>query len=149
MGCSDCNARNTADGPEDDAPGEGELLCERAEARGLPDAMTVEDRMWSVWRTATKRAESCAHLADLCTGTLDAESLHASNPGVASGVRDEVAREFPFDLDLAAKFEAAAAKWMDVSVKAGKLATVPVLHRERMAELERRARMVRGKGKAH
>lgn len=79
--------------------------------------------MWSTWAFATKRSESCARIAD---------TIAAGGEG---------------DFDRAAKYEAAAAKWADVAVKAGKLATAPVLHRERMAELERRARMVKsGKG---
>lgn len=128
IGCSDCLS-SPADGPEDESPGEGEIACETASRRGLPDAFEVEARMWSVWRTATKRAESCSLMADRLMGVEFA--------GVES---------FEPDLDLAAKFEAAAAKWMDVSVKAGKLATQPVLHRERMFELEKRARLMKGRG---
>ena len=116
------------DGPEQASPGEGERMCAEAARRNLPDAFEVEARMWQVWRTSTKRAEMCAATAD---------ALTAGDEG-------------PPNYDLAAKFEAAAAKWMDVSVKAGKLATGPVLHRERMAELERRARMLKGgKGGVH
>lgn len=85
--------------------------------------------MWNVWRTSTRRAETCAALADRLSQFPTEDE---PNP--------------LFDLDLAAKFEASAAKWMDVSVKAGKLATVPVLHRERMAEMERRARLLKGQG---
>jgi hypothetical protein len=141
IGCSTCNA-STDTGPEDvESAGEGETQCAEAERRGLPDAFEVEARMWSVWRTATRRAETAAAIAD---------KLSHFRPEETRSDEDEEGRPadlFPFDLDLAAKFEAVAAKWMDVSVKAGKLATGPVLHRERMAELERRARLV--KGKAH
>jgi hypothetical protein len=137
IGCATCNA-STDTGPEDVEPaGEGEMQCAEADRRGLPDAFEVEARMWNVWRTATRRAETAAAIADKLSRFQEegAGSPPDTDP-------------FPFDLDLAAKFEAAAAKWMDVSVKAGKLATGPVLHRERMAELERRARLVRGsKGK--
>lgn len=85
--------------------------------------------MWNVWRLATKRAEIAARIADRLNGLA---------------VPDDNEAPLEPDLDLAAKYEAAAAKWADVSVKAGKLATVPVLHRERMAEMERRARLVKG-----
>lgn len=91
--------------------------------------------MWNVWRFSTRRAETAARIADRLS-TFPGE-------GEDSAL---------FDLDLAAKFEASAAKWMDVSVKAGKLATAPVLHRERMAEMERRNRtgvIAQAKGKAH
>lgn len=87
--------------------------------------------MWNVWRMATRRAEIAARIADRLNGLGEIDA-------------DEGETVFEPDLELAAKYEAAAAKWADVSVKAGKLATVPVLHRERMAEMERRARLVKG-----
>jgi hypothetical protein len=104
IGCATCNA-STDTGPEDVEPaGEGEMQCAEADRRGLPDAFEVEARMWNVWRTATRRAETAAAIADKLS-----------------------------------RFQEEGA---------GKLATGPVLHRERMAELERRARLVRGsKGK--
>lgn len=111
-------------------PGEGERLCRDAERRGLPDAFEVEARMWNVWRMATRRSETAAAIAD----RLSQFPEDGAEPNAL------------FDLDLAAKYEAVAAKYMDVSVKAGKLATVPVLHRERMAEMERRARLLKGQG---
>ena len=91
--------------------------------------------MWNVWRTATKRAESAAKIADRLS---EFPTEDEPNP--------------LFDLDLSAKYEAVAANYLDVSVKAGKLATAPVLHRERMAEMERRNRtgvIAQAKGKAH
>ena len=112
--CPDCLSDPEA---ENDEPGEGERLCAEAEARGLPDAMTVEDRFWVAWAFQTRRAESCARRADALYETED-----------------------PDDLDRAIKLEAAAAKWADSSTKAGKIASQSVLHRNRMAELERRAR---------
>ena len=122
VGCADCHADDSPAGPEADVPGEGELLCREAARRNLPDAFEVESRMWTTWAFATKRSESCARIADEIGGD---------------------------DFDKSAKYEAAAAKWADVAVKAGKLATAPVLHRERMAELERRARMVKSAKGVH
>lgn len=127
VGCSSCHVDADAPATDDATPTEGEQLCEDAERRGLPDALEVEARMWAVWTLATKRAETCAALAD----QLSRIPLGDSPP---SG--------YPFDLDLAAKFEASAAKWMDVGVKAGKLATAPILHRERQARHDRRQRLL-------
>jgi hypothetical protein len=147
VGCAGC-ASDPA--PESTAPkiGEGERLCAEAERRGLPDGMLTEDRMWSVWSTATKRAESAARVAVFLRSDL--ESALAANPHLT--VTDAIASmpDLLDYLDLAVKYDAAAAKWMDVSVKAGKQATVSVLQRERAASQERAARSVdRAKGRVN
>lgn len=103
--------------------GPGEMLCDEAERRGLPDSMMVEDRFWTAWAFQTRRAELCARKAD---------ELYETGS--------------PLDLDRAIKLEAAAAKWADSSTKAGKIASASVHERTRLASLDRRARALKVPG---
>lgn len=111
-----CSERHDTD-DERPEPGDGEKACALAAARGLPDLLDTEARLWGLWRTALDRSMKCAGHADAA---------------------------FDSDPEQAVKWEAAAAKWADVSIKAGKLAAEPVLVRERNAGLEKRQRNMPG-----
>lgn len=144
-------------GPEQDSPGEGELLVAEAESRGLPDGMTVEAWSWKAFKAARAEATKCRELATLCedrarrfVAPRDDESLLAAMTRdrdgelVEADSEDQARRWF----DLAAKFRQSVAKAIDTQSKLLKLGAGNVQVRERMAQRDRIARhpAVKGRG---
>lgn len=107
--CAQCDAEPSAD--EDERPGEGEMLCAEAKRRGLPDGFDVEERIVAEWLTACERSEKCATRSDQLADASDMES--------------------------AIRWEMAAAKWADTSIKAAKIVAGTVQTRERVAAADR------------